>query len=59
MQKDMAILDMPVRNLASAWERCIQAAIPAKIAVEDELTKPRGAHVCLLGDYYCNLADWL
>jgi len=44
MQKDLEILDMPVRNLSSAWERCIQEAIHAKIAVEDELTQPRDAH---------------
>lgn len=38
---------MPVRNLVGAWEQCIQAALTAKVAVEDELSKPRDAHVRL------------
>lgn len=45
MDKEIAILDMPVRNLPSAWEACVKAAIPAKIAAEDEIAKSRDAHV--------------
>lgn len=44
MDKEIAILDMPVRNLPSAWEACVKAAIPAKIAAEDEIAKSRDAH---------------
>jgi len=44
LEKDLAILEMPARNLVGAWEHCIQEAIPAKIAVEDELVKPRDAY---------------
>lgn len=47
MQQTIKIMDMPVRNLIGAWERCIQAALTAKLAVEDELSKPRDAHVGL------------
>ncbi|KAI0791321.1 hypothetical protein C8Q75DRAFT_715566 [Abortiporus biennis] len=39
LQKDIAILDMPTRNLAPAWEKCVQASIPAKVAVEEEISR--------------------
>jgi len=39
MEKDKAILDMPTQNLIGAWEACVRAAMPAKIAVEDEIAK--------------------
>ncbi|CAL1702373.1 unnamed protein product [Somion occarium] len=41
MVKDMSILDMPVRSLPSAWEACVQAAMAAKVSVEDEITKSK------------------
>jgi len=44
MEKDVAILEMPVRNLTDAWEVCVKAAMPAKIAVEDEITKSIREH---------------
>jgi ubiquitin carboxyl-terminal hydrolase L5 len=61
--KDFHILDMPVRSLVSAWEQCIKDAIPAKLAIEDELIKPRDAHVSsspslflflVLSNYFCS-----
>jgi ubiquitin carboxyl-terminal hydrolase L5 len=45
MEKEMSILDMPVRNLIGAWEACVRAAMPAKIAVEDEIAKSIREHV--------------
>ena len=45
LEKDMAILDMPVRSLIGAWEDCVRAAMPAKIAVEDEIAKSIQEHV--------------
>jgi ubiquitin carboxyl-terminal hydrolase L5 len=45
MEKDMSILDMPVRNLVGAWEACVRAAMPAKLAVEDEIKKSIQEHV--------------
>jgi len=44
MEKDMAILDMPERSLPSAWEACVRAAMPAKVAIEDELAKAAREH---------------
>ena len=51
----MAILDMPVRNLIDAWESCVKAAMPAKIAVEDEITKSIREHVSVFSSLriYC------
>jgi ubiquitin carboxyl-terminal hydrolase L5 len=45
MDMTMKVMEMPTRNLAGAWERCIQGAMSAKIAVEEELARPRDAHV--------------
>ena len=45
LEKDMAILNMPVRSLTGAWEECVRAAMPAKIAVEDEIAKATREHV--------------
>jgi ubiquitin carboxyl-terminal hydrolase L5 len=41
----MAILDMPERDLIGAWEACVRASIPAKVAVEDEVAKSIREHV--------------
>jgi ubiquitin carboxyl-terminal hydrolase L5 len=51
MEKDVAILEMPVRNLTDAWEVCVKAAMPAKIAVEDEIIKSIREHVDDLSSY--------
>lgn len=45
LEKDMAILDMPERDLIGAWEACVRASIPAKVAVEDEVAKSIREHV--------------
>ncbi|KAI0643237.1 cysteine proteinase [Trametes meyenii] len=39
MERDMAVLDMPVRRLAPAWDVCVRAALEAKVAVEEEIEK--------------------
>ncbi|KZT01927.1 cysteine proteinase [Laetiporus sulphureus 93-53] len=44
MDREIAILDMPARSLPTAWEACVQAALSAKVAVEDEITKAREAN---------------
>lgn len=46
MEKELAILDMPERKLASAWEDCVRAALSAKVAVEEEAEKSQRAQVC-------------
>jgi len=48
MDKEMAILDMPERDLPGAWEACVQAAMRAKFAVEDEIAKSMREHVSCL-----------
>ena len=45
MEKDMEILDMPVRNLPTTWNACIQSAMLVKVSLEEELTKSRNANV--------------
>lgn len=45
MEKELAILDMPERKLAPAWEDCVRAALSAKVAVEEETEKSRRAQV--------------
>ena len=45
MSKEMAILDMPERNLVPAWENCVRNAFSAKVAVEEEISKSRNAQV--------------
>jgi ubiquitin carboxyl-terminal hydrolase L5 len=57
LKKDMEILDMPVDSLISAWERCIQDALRAKVALEDEVMKGARAHVStdLLADHVAHL----
>ena len=45
LAQDMKILDMPARGLPAAWNECIRAAIPAKAAVEEEITAARRGHV--------------
>ena len=39
LMKNMEIMNMPESHLIPAWERCVQSALRAKVAVEDELTK--------------------
>ncbi|KAI5121734.1 hypothetical protein M0805_009026 [Coniferiporia weirii] len=37
MGKELAILQMPPENLADAWQTCVSRAMPAKIAVDEEI----------------------
>lgn len=46
MERDMEILDMPVRKLPDAWNACVEAALSAKVAVEEEISKARDMQVC-------------
>lgn len=39
MQRHVEILDMPDRNLVTAWEDCVRNAMRAKLVVEDEVAK--------------------
>ncbi|KAI0727667.1 cysteine proteinase [Fomitopsis betulina] len=41
MDGDLEILDMPVRKLPDAWNACVEAALSAKVAVEEEISKAR------------------
>ncbi|KAI0076674.1 cysteine proteinase [Panus rudis PR-1116 ss-1] len=54
LQQDMEILDMPARSLAAAWERCIQSAMSAKVAVEEEIAKSKKTNT----DYICRTHDY-
>ena len=45
MKKSMEVMDMPESHLIPAWEKCVQNALRAKVAVEDELTKGIRANV--------------
>lgn len=45
MEKEMEILDMPVRSLPAAWETCIRNAMSIKLSIEDELTRSRNMNV--------------
>lgn len=45
MEKQIAILDMAERSVPRAWEACINAALSAKIAVEEEIEKAKNSHV--------------
>lgn len=47
MDMELDILDLPERKLIEVWEGCVREAIPAKLAVEDEIAKSVRAHVCL------------
>lgn len=51
LEQDIAILDMPQRNLVPAWEKCVQTAMTAKVVVEEELSGSVRAQVHL-----CNLS---
>jgi hypothetical protein len=53
MEQDLAILEMPARNLIVAWETCIKNALTAKLMVEDELVKPITAHVS--SDFFASI----
>ena len=46
LEQDMRILDLSEKKLLPAWEACVQNAMRANIAVEDELLKAADAHVC-------------
>ncbi|KAH8113103.1 cysteine proteinase [Phellopilus nigrolimitatus] len=39
MEKDLAILRMPPESLGDAWQLCVNRAMPAKIAVDEEVQK--------------------
>jgi len=41
MDRDLEILDMAVRKLPEAWNACVEAALAAKVVVEEEITKAR------------------
>ncbi|KAI0067492.1 hypothetical protein BV25DRAFT_1108322 [Artomyces pyxidatus] len=43
LQKQKSILDLPVERLTAAWENCVESALRAKVAVEDELSKATAA----------------
>lgn len=45
MEKDMEIMNMPEKDLISAWERCVQNGLRAKMAVDDEVMKGVRANV--------------
>ena len=45
LEQDIKILDMPARNLVSAWETCVKAAANAKGAVEEEIVTAKHANV--------------
>lgn len=51
LDKEIAIHDLPARNLAGAWEACVRAASSAKVAIEDEATKSMNAHVGVSQSY--------
>lgn len=38
MEREVEILDMPIRGLIKAWETCVRTALSAKVSVEDEIT---------------------
>ena len=38
MEKDLEILDMPVKALIPAWETCVRSAMTAKVSVEDDIS---------------------
>ncbi|KAH9929151.1 ubiquitin carboxyl-terminal hydrolase [Fomitopsis serialis] len=41
MDRDLEILDMAVRKLPEAWNACVEAALAAKVVVEEEIAKAR------------------
>ena len=45
MEREVAVLDLPARKLASAWEECVRAAISAKVAVAEEVERSHRAQV--------------
>ena len=45
MDRDLEILDMPVRRLPEAWEECVRGAMADKVAVDDEITKSSATQV--------------
>ncbi|KAI0050108.1 cysteine proteinase [Auriscalpium vulgare] len=54
LDRQKAILDTPVDQLASAWTECIQNTLRAKVTVEDEVTKGAAAqteHIARTFDY--------
>ena len=52
MDGDLEILDMPVRKLPDAWNACVEAALSAKVAVEEEISKAHDVQVCPVASTY-------
>ncbi|KAI0086765.1 cysteine proteinase [Irpex rosettiformis] len=44
LEQNMSILEMPQRNLIPAWEKCIRAALTAKVVLDEELSGAIRAH---------------
>ncbi|THH32703.1 hypothetical protein EUX98_g1490 [Antrodiella citrinella] len=45
MEKEIAILDMPVRSVPAAWEKCVQSAMSVKMTIDEEVEKSKNANV--------------
>ena len=45
MEKELAILDMPARNVSSSWDKCVQSTMSVKLAIEEEVEKSKTAYV--------------
>ena len=45
LEQNLAILEMPQKNLVQAWEKCVRSAMSAKVVVEEELSEAITAHV--------------
>ena len=45
LEKAMDILNILERKLLGAWEACVNSAMPAKVAVEDEIAKAVQQHM--------------
>ena len=62
MDRDLEILDMPVRKLPDAWNACVEATLSAKVAIEEEITKARVMQVrfmfaCMYPEIDCYWTD--
>ena len=55
LERDKEIIDMPEGRLIPAWETCVQNALRAKVAVEDEVAKGTRANVGDPNYYLCIL----
>ena len=47
LEMELKLLEIPSRSLPSAWETCVKSAIPARAAVEEEITTAKHGHVRL------------